>query len=123
MNVDLSTCKVKKDKVECDLADKTIIAGRSEGRIDDFFLFALPYVGGSVGVGIPIFPGGPTIDLSGDLDFPFTIFPLPKKVIDRLGNAWLPVLFPQGKEDDYQTLPTPEELIDNTAKYYQEYEL
>src|SRR5580704_405022 len=122
MKVDLESCEVVDKKIICDLEDrfhqkrKIHIPTRDSGVIKDgdeeFFVEAAPYFDGNIGVSIPIAPGlpsSPYIDLGGGLSLPFTILPLPKKWVDRMGDKWLPSPIELGPEDKFESplLPGP----------------
>lgn len=125
--IDLDSCYVENDKIICDLKKpkfqqngEHIIAGRSNiaSSDDNFMVEAAPYADGAVGISLPTFPGGPYINFDVGASFPWTIFPIPTKVVDRIGQAWIPSPIKGGPEDEFQGLPRlkvekPDEFIKN----------
>jgi hypothetical protein len=131
MKVNLESCRVKDHKITCELDDQfyqdATISGRGivkkRGVIsgdEEFEVEAPPYQSNSVGISIPLgpAPGAPSVEFETGLDFPITIFPIPTRVADRLGQAWMPSPLSGGKEDDYLPwiipvrIVTPNEVAD-----------
>lgn len=112
--VDLDSCVVENDKLVCNLKKpkfnqdgETILAGRANitGNDEEFKVEAAPYIDASIGVSLPTFPGGPSITFDVGPSFPWTIFPIPSRWVDRAGQSWLPLPFEGGPEDKFQGIP------------------
>jgi Erv1 / Alr family len=95
---------------------KSTVTEISDGK-GDVIVESVPYFGGSVGVSIPLFPGGPDINFDVDSDWPFTVLPLPRNVIRRLSNPPIPPPSdnPEESEESEPSAPprppTPRELF------------
>lgn len=61
---------------------------------------AVPYLGGDVGISFPLGPGVPSLNVGISNDFPYTIFPLPSPILNRLSDPW------------HFAPPTPREMFD-----------
>jgi len=136
--IDLDSCIIQDDKIICDYKkpkfeqDPTII-GRGDvvkytaDSREEFRVEAPPYTAHDIGISIPFgpAPGAPSLEISTGIAFPFTIFPIPSKVVDRMGQSWIPLPFQAGPEDKFQGLPdisaeSPSELateVVNPKKY------
>ena len=124
--IDLDSCKVEFDKLICDIDKAKFkqdveITGRGTLVTEDkkeFEVEAPPYTAQDIGISVPIgpLPGAPSISATVGVGFPYTIFPIPTRLVDRMGQSWSPMPIQAGPEDKWQGLPdvrllTPEEFV------------
>lgn len=87
---------------------------------EDILVESVPYNSFDVGLSFPLspLPMSPSINLSLGQDWPFTVLPLPRKVIRDISGPWLPPIDEligerQRQElEDNPILMTPKEIVD-----------
>jgi hypothetical protein len=124
--IDLDSCEVVGEKIVCDYKkpaleqDPTTVIGLGKvtKKDDEFVVEAPPYTAHDVGISIPLgpLPGAPSVEFAIGVGFPFTIFPIPTRWVDRMGQSWLPSPLSGGEEDKFQGIPDvkavqPDELV------------